>query len=138
MWIYDHLYVPMNATMFALLFFGVTASALPASQAAGVQPKPAPITKIGRPTPIIFHSPATAPFAPRPGNAMKPAAAKPAALSTSAAIRPWQSKVGSSGVSPAKPAAAAPVKKDETPAKKVAAPQTKPSTTPVKQPDVKK
>jgi D-alanyl-D-alanine carboxypeptidase/D-alanyl-D-alanine-endopeptidase (penicillin-binding protein 4) len=93
--------------MFALLFFGVTASALPASQAAGVQPKPAPITKIGRPTPIIFHSPATAPFAPRPGNAMKPAAAKPAALSTSAAIRPWQSKVGSSGVSPAKPAAAA-------------------------------
>jgi D-alanyl-D-alanine carboxypeptidase/D-alanyl-D-alanine-endopeptidase (penicillin-binding protein 4) len=99
-----------KGALFAVLFFGVPASALPASQAASVRPKPAPFVKLGRPTPIIFHSPATAPLSPRPANTTKPAtsAAKPAASSNSAAIHYSQSKVGSSQVLAGKPAAATP------------------------------
>jgi D-alanyl-D-alanine carboxypeptidase/D-alanyl-D-alanine-endopeptidase (penicillin-binding protein 4) len=101
-----------KAVLFAL--FGVTVSAVPASQAASVQPKPAaPTAKLGRPTPIIFHSPAAAPSAPRAGNTSKPAttaakpAARPAAPPASATTRPSQSKIGNSGISASKPAAAA-------------------------------
>ena len=109
-----------KATLFALLLLGVTASALPASQAAGVPPKPAPFAKLGRPTPIIFHSPAAASLPPRLGNTMKPATAtaKPPVSPTSAAVRSAQSRVGNSAIPASKPVAApwTPPTEIETPA----------------------
>jgi D-alanyl-D-alanine carboxypeptidase/D-alanyl-D-alanine-endopeptidase (penicillin-binding protein 4) len=110
-----------KATLFALLLLGVTASALPASQAAGVPPKSAaPFAKLGRPTPIIFHSPAAASLPPRLGNTMKPATAtaKPPVSPTSAAVRSAQSRVGNSAIPASKPVAApwTPPTEIETPA----------------------
>jgi D-alanyl-D-alanine carboxypeptidase/D-alanyl-D-alanine-endopeptidase (penicillin-binding protein 4) len=106
--------------LFAVLFFGATASALPASQAASVLPKPAPVTQLGRPTPIIFHRPAAAPLAPRLGNTMKPATntAKPPLSPTRAPVRSAQSRVGNSAVPASKPAATpwTPPAEIETPA----------------------
>jgi D-alanyl-D-alanine carboxypeptidase/D-alanyl-D-alanine-endopeptidase (penicillin-binding protein 4) len=101
--------------VFALLFFGVTVSALPASQAAGVQPKPAaPITKLGRPTPIIFHGSTSAPLAPRPG--MKPVAGKPAPSSTTAAVGSAHSNASNSGAAASATSAWAGPAELETPA----------------------
>ena len=109
-----------KAALFALLLLGVTVSALPASQAAGIQQKSAPFAKLGRPTPIIFHSPATAPRPFRPANTAGPATttAKPPVSPTSAAVRSAQSRVGNSAIPASKPAAApwTPPTEIETPA----------------------